>query len=32
MRQYNRIMLGKGGVYVEQCVREGFIGADFGIN
>lgn len=32
MRQYNRIMLGKGGVYVEQCVREGVIGADFGIN
>lgn len=31
MKQYNRIMLGKGGAYVEQCVQDGFIGVDFGI-
>jgi len=32
MKQYNRIMLGKGGLYADQCRTEGFIGADFGIN
>lgn len=31
MKQYNRIMLGKGGMYVEQCVKEGYIGVDFDI-
>lgn len=31
MKQYNRIMLGKGGRYVEQCVKEGYIGVDFDI-
>lgn len=31
MKQYNRIMLGKGGMYAEQCLKEGFIGADFDI-
>lgn len=31
MKQYNRIMLGKGGAYVEQCVQDGFIGVDFDI-
>ncbi len=31
MKKYNRIMLGKEGVYADQCKQEGFIGADFGI-
>ena len=31
MKQYNRIMLGKGGRYAEVCRREGYIGADFSI-
>lgn len=31
MKKYNRIMLGKGGLYADQCKQEGFIGADFGI-
>lgn len=31
MKQYNRIMLGKGGMYVAQCVKEGYIGVDFDI-
>lgn len=31
MRKYNRIMLGKAGVYADQCKQKGFIGADFGI-
>lgn len=32
MKQYNRIMAGKGGCYVAECVNNGFIGADFDIN
>ena len=32
MKQYNRIMLGRGAMYAEICRAEGFIGADFGIN
>lgn len=32
MKQYNRIMLGKGGIYLEECLCEGFIGADYEIN
>lgn len=31
MKQYNRIMLGKGGMYADKCRQEGFIGADFDI-
>lgn len=31
MKKYNRIMLGKAGLYADQCKQEGFIGADFGI-
>ncbi|MCQ2077173.1 MAG: hypothetical protein MJZ20_09180 [Bacteroidaceae bacterium] len=31
MTQYNRIMLGKGGMYANQCLNGGFIGADFDI-
>jgi hypothetical protein len=29
--QYNRVMLGKGGVYAKECRMGGFIGADFDI-
>lgn len=29
MRQYNRLMLGKGGKYVDECLKGGFIGVDF---
>jgi len=28
-KRYNRIMLGKGGMYADQCRQEGFIGVDF---
>ena len=31
MKKYNRIMLGKAGLYADQCKKEGFIGAFFGI-
>ena len=31
MKQYNRIYLGKGGMYAEQCHQEGYIGANFNI-
>ncbi|MEG1644573.1 MAG: endonuclease NucS [Alistipes sp.] len=31
MKQYNRIMLGKGGMYIDECVQGGYIGADYGI-
>ncbi len=31
MKKYNRIMLGKGGMYAQQCVKDGYIGADFDI-
>ena len=32
MKKYNRLMLGKAGIYAEQCKQEGFVGADFGIS
>lgn len=28
-KRYNRIMLGRGGMYADQCRSEGFIGVDF---
>ena len=28
-KRYNRIMLGKGGMYADQCRKEGYIGVDF---
>lgn len=28
-KRYNRIMLGRGGMYADQCRKEGFIGVDF---
>ena len=31
MKKYYRVMLGKGSVYADECKRDGFIGADFGI-
>lgn len=31
MREYNRVMLGKGGMYAEECRQGGFIGVDFDI-
>ena len=31
MKQYNRIILGKGGLYADKCLEEKFIGADFDI-
>lgn len=30
-KQYNRIMLGRGGMFSEECRKGGFIGADFDI-
>ena len=32
MKKYNRIMLGRGGMFIEECVAGGYIGADFEIN
>ena len=32
MKKYNRIMLGKGGLFIEECIADGYIGADFEIN
>ena len=32
MKQYNRVMLGKGGKYAKMCRAEGYIGADFNLN
>ncbi len=29
MKQYNRVMLGKGGKYAKMCRQEGFIGSEF---
>ncbi len=29
MKQYNRIMLGKGGKFAKMCRQEGFIGSEF---
>lgn len=31
MKKYNRIMLGKGGMFIEECIAGGYIGADFDI-
>ncbi len=31
MRRYNRVMLGRGSQYADQCLKEGFIGADYEI-
>lgn len=31
MKKYNRVMLGRGGMYAEQCRKEGYIGANFDI-
>lgn len=31
-KKYNRIMLGRGSMFAEQCKAEGFIGADFEID
>lgn len=31
MKQYNRVMLGRGGQFADKCLKEGFIGADFEI-
>lgn len=28
-KRYNRVMLGRGGMYADQCLKEGFIGVDF---
>ena len=30
-KQYNRVMLGRGGRFSEECHKGGFIGADFDI-
>ena len=30
-KQYNRVMLGRGGQFAEECFKGGFIGADFEI-
>lgn len=32
MKKYNRVMLGKGGSFADQCKKDGFIGADFDIH
>ena len=32
MRNYYRVMLGKGSKYADICLKKGFIGADFGIH
>jgi restriction system protein len=32
MKNYYRVMLGRGSVYADQCFAGNFIGADFGIN
>ena len=32
MRKYNRVMLGKAGVYAKTCREEGYIGANFNID
>lgn len=31
MKQYNRVMLGKAGLYADKCLKENFIGVDFDI-
>lgn len=30
-KQYNRVMLGRGGQFAEECRKEGYIGADFNV-
>lgn len=32
MKKYNRIMLGRGGCFAQECLEGGFIGTDFDIN
>ena len=32
MKKYNRVMLGRAGMYAKMCREEGYIGADFDIN
>lgn len=32
MKKYNRVMLGRAGMYAKMCREEGYIGADFEIN
>lgn len=32
MKQYNRVMLGKGGKYAKMCREAGFIGSEFEVN
>ena len=32
MKKYNRVMLGRGGRFAEQCRKEGYIGANFEIH
>lgn len=31
MRNYYRVMLGRGSMYADECLRDGFIGAGYGI-
>lgn len=32
MKKYNRVMLGRGGMFAQMCREQGYIGADFDIN
>ena len=32
MKDYYRVMLGRGSMYADVCLQQGFIGAHFGIN
>ena len=32
MKNYHRVMLGKGSIYAQECIAGNFIGTDFGIN
>lgn len=32
MKNYYRVMLGKGSIYAQECIAGNFIGTDFGIN
>lgn len=32
MRKFYRVMLGKQSVYADECLRDGFIGAGYGVN
>lgn len=31
MKRYNRVMLGRGGQFADECLKEGYIGVDFDI-